>query len=293
MVVLTTGKHLVVVLVLHKPLLMFSSTSAIDFAKAFPDNEACYAFLDSIKWKDGYHCYKCGCRRYIKGRTSFHRRCRDCGYDESLTANTLFHDMRMPVKKAFYMLFTIGTRLKGMSTAELARMVHVQQRTGWLFKRKMQVGMQRSADQMAFFELLLCSLNQRIEDAGKTQCKKKKQRKNSARRSCLRQHRFAKAEAGRHNNPQTGKMPIIFLNFLGTNYHGWSYPGTGNQQMLFNGWLGGIHHKCAAALHPCYCDEFAYRFERRENRENIFSMLVTDMLRSKPHPYSVLKLVRA
>ncbi len=65
----------------------------------------------------------------IKGKTYYHRRCRKCLYDESATSNTLFHDLKMPLLKAFQMTFRIAGKKKGMSTVELGAEVGVQQKT--------------------------------------------------------------------------------------------------------------------------------------------------------------------
>ena len=123
---------------------MFSGINAIEFAKRFCSNEACLQYLEEQKWKFGYQCKVCGCPSYIKGKTGYHRRCRQCQYGESVTANTLFHDIRMPLQKAFFMAFRITSKKKGMSTVELAAEVGVQQKTAWLFKRKMQLAMKQS-----------------------------------------------------------------------------------------------------------------------------------------------------
>ena len=124
---------------------MFFGINAIEFAKRFSSNEACLQYLEEQKWKTGYQCKVCGCQSYIKGKTSYHRRCQQCEYGESVTAHTLFHDIRMPLIKAFYMAFRISTKKKGMSSVELAAEVGVQQKTAWLFKRKMQLAMQQSS----------------------------------------------------------------------------------------------------------------------------------------------------
>ena len=50
--------------------------------------------------------------------------------------------MRVPLLKAFHMAFRIVSKKKGMSSVELANEVRVQQKTAWLFKRKMQAIMQ-------------------------------------------------------------------------------------------------------------------------------------------------------
>lgn len=271
---------------------MFTGTSALDFAKIFPDNESCYKLLDEIKWKNGYRCFKCGAENFIKGRTHFHRRCCSCDYDESLTANTLFHDMRMPIRKALYMIFRIAVKIKGMSTAELAREVGVQQRTAWLLKRKVQLAMQRSEHQLSFLELIVATLNKLlIDEANKANHSSELPGRNGKDRSP-----FAyKKTLVKTTNKTVGyayRIVVSFVNFLGTNHLQWSYPGNSVQRLLFKSWLGGVHHKCSEALFKNYCDEFAYRYDRRQEREHIFEMLVTDMLHTKPSPYKVLRLGR-
>ena len=51
----------------------------------------------------------------IKESAGYHKRCKQCAYDESVTANTVFHGMH---PKAFYMIFRLTTQKKGMSTVE-------------------------------------------------------------------------------------------------------------------------------------------------------------------------------
>ena len=121
---------------------MFQGINAIEFNKRFKTNEDCFFYLIELKWGKGYQCIKCHGDQYGKGRTYYYRRCKNCGYDESVLANTVFHDLRVPLLKAFHMVFRIVTKKKGMSSVELAKEVGVQQKTAWLFKRKMQAVME-------------------------------------------------------------------------------------------------------------------------------------------------------
>lgn len=100
----------------------------------------------SIKWAQGYRCGKCGCTDSYKGRTYYYRRCKQCGYDESITANTIFNGMKMPILKAFHMIFRLTAKKKGMSTVELEAEVGVQQKTAWLFTRKVKAAMKKDRD---------------------------------------------------------------------------------------------------------------------------------------------------
>jgi hypothetical protein len=52
--------------------------------------------------------------------------------------------MKMPILKAFHMIFRLTAKKKGMSTAELGAEVGVEQKTAWLFKRKIQVAMNQN-----------------------------------------------------------------------------------------------------------------------------------------------------
>src|SRR5665647_307341 len=126
---------------------MFKGINAIEFGKRFYNNESCYVYLVENKWGKGFSCSRCGHEKYYKGKTWYHRKCRHCGYSESVTANTIFHGMKMPVLKAFHMIFRLTAKKKGMSTVELGNEVDVQQKTAWLLKRKVQVAMKQNDNQ--------------------------------------------------------------------------------------------------------------------------------------------------
>ena len=72
-------------------LAMRTSMSIIYFRKQFKTEEDCINYLIEQKWGIGYKCIKCGNDKYGKGRQWFYRRYNSCGYDESVTANKMFH----------------------------------------------------------------------------------------------------------------------------------------------------------------------------------------------------------
>ncbi len=72
------------------------------------------------------------------------RRCSICGYDESPTANTLFHKVKFGIDNAFQMAYDITTSKKGASSIWLAGRYGVKQMTAWLFRRKVQHAMKSS-----------------------------------------------------------------------------------------------------------------------------------------------------
>jgi hypothetical protein len=125
---------------------MFQGISIQQFNKFFKNEDDCKQYLFDLKWKEGYKCRRCGFTKSYKGKTSFHLRCQACRYDESVTANTVFHKLKIPLLKAFGMSFRITVRKKGMSTTELAREFSINQKSSWLFKRKAQESMKSSGN---------------------------------------------------------------------------------------------------------------------------------------------------
>lgn len=111
------------------------------FLRDFGTNEQCYIYLCNLKWNTGYSCLKCGHEVSVKGRKWYYRKCQKCKYDESATAHTLFHEIKFPLHKAFFMLHQITTLKKGISTLDMARQHAVHQNTSWHFKRKIQEAM--------------------------------------------------------------------------------------------------------------------------------------------------------
>jgi hypothetical protein len=120
---------------------MKKQISIQSFFEKFPDDEACYRYLADQKWQNGFICQKCGCDQYGKGYTRYARRCKSCRYDESVTANTMFHKCKFGIQKAFIALFRIGSKKKGISSTELSDEIDVNQKTAWLFRRKTQQAM--------------------------------------------------------------------------------------------------------------------------------------------------------
>lgn len=108
------------------------------FQKIFPDKITCFRFLDRLKWGEGYSCSKCDNTKYLKGQYKFSRRCTKCGYDESITSNTIFHGIKFPIEKAFYILYVTNNRKSNYTLDELSEMLNMRRNTIWSFKKKIE-----------------------------------------------------------------------------------------------------------------------------------------------------------
>jgi len=297
---------------------MFQGINSIEFNRRFKNNEDCYLYLIEKKWGNSYQCSRCGCAQCYKGRTYYHRRCKACGYGESVTANTLFHGMKMPMLKAFHMIFRLSAKKKGMSTTELGAEVGVQQKTAWLFKRKVQVVMKQNGND---------KLSGKI-DADETllggYTKKHRGRSLEEKQAVLiTAEQLVDGRTGNIRMEHIENFQADTLKFalkamvesdavIRTDKHR-SYQklkkemhvkpvksrmGKGleelhKQIMQFKNWLRGIHHKCSAQHLHAYLDEYVYRFNKRNARKWIFNDVIEKLMHQVPHPYPVLKTIWA
>jgi hypothetical protein len=295
---------------------MFKSISAIEFNRRFIDNESCYQYLMNRKWGKEFSCCFCGCKESIKGRTYYYRRCKSCRYDESVTANTVFHGMKMPILKAFHMIFRITAKKKGMSTMELGHEVGVQQKTAWLFKRKIQVAMKpdmgsKLEGNVDVDETLLGfhtgrkdggrSLENReavfiaaeILDDGRTGNLGMQHIENfkaDTLKCALKEltNEMASIRSDNYCSYRTIQRDLSNLK-TESSQNGKSFEELHRQIMLFKNWLVGIHHKWSKQHLHAYCDEYVFRFNRRNIRKSIFNSVINKMMQQIPHPYPVIK----
>lgn len=113
-----------------------------EFSKIYPDQESCIAFLEKLKQEKGYKCYKCGNTAYYHGRIQGNRRCTHCSYEESVTAHTLLQNARIPINKAFYIVFLVYSSNGKISSYRLSEMLGIRQSTCWAYSSRIKKAMQ-------------------------------------------------------------------------------------------------------------------------------------------------------
>lgn len=294
---------------------MFKGTNAIEFNRKFASNTDCYDYLMAKKWGKGFSCSRCGHKEFKKGRTSYNRRCKQCGYEESVTANTIFHGMKMPLLKAFHMIFRLTAKKKGMSTIELGAEVGVEQKTAWLLKRKVQVVMkdggkdkiggdvdidemfiggyskgtqgrtlvQKSAVMVAVENLpdgRTGNINFRVLDNFSALTMKYAIKEMTEPQ--------ARLTSDQHQSYQSLSRELANLQTI-PSAEGKNFKQLHTQIMMFKIWLRGIHHKCSKQNLYAYLDEYKYRFNKRNMRRWLFNETIRRMMHYSPHPYRVLR----
>lgn len=109
------------------------------FKELFPDDTSCLRYLENIKWQNGFICKKCGHNRFIIHTSPFTRKCTSCKHVESVTADTLFHGIRIPMDKAFYIVYDTIRSGKSKTLEELSELLSLNKNTVWAFRKKIQV----------------------------------------------------------------------------------------------------------------------------------------------------------
>jgi ligand-binding sensor domain-containing protein len=112
-----------------------------EFKKIFKNEDDCYKFLVNLKWSDGYVCKRCKSIQH-SSKDPFVRRCRKCNYKESVTSYTIFHHLRFPIDKAFYILILTSSG-REINISQLSATLSLRLKTCWSFHNKVKTIMSR------------------------------------------------------------------------------------------------------------------------------------------------------
>jgi len=124
---------------------LFQGQNLIEFAEHFTSNESCIEYLAHIKWEEGFICVKCG-HKASQIRRNHSRTCNKCSHTESATANTLFHKVKFGIRKAFFICFEMSTSTKSLSASYVSERFGVTEKTARLFMHKVREAMKSSGN---------------------------------------------------------------------------------------------------------------------------------------------------
>jgi two-component system, sensor histidine kinase LadS len=104
----------------------------------FSSDLECSKYLANLKWSNGFTCRKCGNNNSCDGKIPYSRRCTRCKNEESASANTLFHNIKFPLSKAFFMAHQLLLGKNSMSSFDYAKKLELRHMTCWNFKHKVE-----------------------------------------------------------------------------------------------------------------------------------------------------------
>jgi len=104
----------------------------------FADSEKALKFIADMKWESGFACRNCGHTNYCDGKTPSSRRCTRCKKEESATAHTIFHNIKFPINKAFYIAYNVCVLGSEFSSYNYSDQLGLNQMTCWKFRKRIQ-----------------------------------------------------------------------------------------------------------------------------------------------------------
>jgi len=293
----------------------------------FPTEEDCIAYLEWIRWPDGFICPRCeGRKAWRTARGLWH--CQGCGRQSSTTAGTVFDDSRKPLRFWFHVMWLMMAQKTGMSAKNLCDTFGFgSYQTAWAWLRKLRSVMVRSGRDR---------LTGRVEvDEAFVGGQKEGARGRGAEGKTLvlvAVEGAAQAKLGRvrfrcvesidrttvemfvGDSVEPGATVVtdglsVYDKLATKGYdHRSNVVSTGGelarQQLdhvhlvisLLKRWLGATHQGAVTPSHlQAYLDEFAFRFNRRrsQHRGNLFYRLMQQAVTTRPLAVKALYVARA
>ncbi len=127
-----------------------ANMNLMDLVERFGDEDACWDYLEKIRWPDGVSCPKCSSGRITRINDGHKFHCNACGYQFTATAGTIFHDTHLPLRKWFVALYLMIESRKGISANQMKRTLKVAYRTAWYLCHRIRAAMaELNAEQLS------------------------------------------------------------------------------------------------------------------------------------------------
>ena len=113
-------------------------TTILEFEARFGDERACWEYLWHAKWPNGFACPKCkGTKAYYVIERALEQ-CASCKHQASVTAGTMFHRTRTPLRKWFRAIFEFVSRKHGCNAMDIQRLLGLSYHTSWEWLQKIR-----------------------------------------------------------------------------------------------------------------------------------------------------------
>jgi len=219
--------------------------------------------------------------------------------------------MKIPILKAFEIIFQLSLRKKGMSALEISRTFDVNKDTAALLKRKIQYGMFSSGNNKLKGNVCVDEFAVGGKEKGK-QGRSSTSKKTKVVLGCeIVRHKgkltLGNAYAQVIQNYSASELKPFFDHKIDNKAKiktdkwsgykpisafydieqiisegGKNFKELNNLTMLFKGWLRGIHHHVSNKQMQHYINEFIFRFNRKAHPKGSFNKLIENLMYSKP-----------
>jgi transposase-like protein len=123
-------------------------TAEIDLPKLierYGSEDKCHAYLEELRWPDGVTCPRCESKKISRIAERRQFECSDCRYQFSVRVGTVLQDSKLPLWKWFLAVYMMGESKKGVSANQLKRMLGVSYKTAWFLCHRIRSAMVQGA----------------------------------------------------------------------------------------------------------------------------------------------------
>jgi hypothetical protein len=114
-----------------------------EFQRLLADEQACLAYLERLRWPEGFRCPACDSTDAWKTKRELWV-CRACERQTSIAANTIFAGTRTPLASWFAAIWELVSAKQGMSALQLKRVLGLgSYETAWAHLHKLRRAMVR------------------------------------------------------------------------------------------------------------------------------------------------------
>ena len=295
-----------------------------EFVAWFPDDAACVAYLERLRWADGFVCPGCGSTRWWPAARGLGSRvCAECAKRTSVTAGTVFASTRSPMTQWFAAGWHVCATKNGASALGLQTLLGLgSYETAWTWLHKLRRAMVIPGRDLLRGEVEVDETYVGGEEPGLRggRAKGKKVlvaiavecRGRGSGRVRLGQIPDVSAASLRGfitANVEPGAVIITdaWQGYAAIDKAGYSHkrlsiraspnkasellPRVHRVAALMKRWLLATHQ---GAVQPAqldyYLDEFTFRFNRRDSRARglLFYQLIHQAIHTPPHPYHAI-----
>lgn len=116
----------------------------LDVQEMFETDAKCRELLKRLRWPAGVECVRCHMPNVVRLATAKELYfCRDCKYQFSVTAGTIFNDSHLSLKKWFIATYLICESRKGFSANEMRRILGGSYKTAWYLCHRIRRAMRQ------------------------------------------------------------------------------------------------------------------------------------------------------
>jgi transposase-like protein len=114
----------------------------VDVNRMFPTDEKCREILTKLRWPEGVRCPRCKMDAIELETEKTLYYCKDCDYQFTVTAGTIFNDSHLPLTKWFIAILLLCEAKKGMSACQIQRTLGLgSYKTAWYLCHRIRAAM--------------------------------------------------------------------------------------------------------------------------------------------------------